>query len=75
MARRVVTPEAGPGFFGWLFLLIFLAINAFMVVFLVTDGICSWWERRRRQREASSGRARSCSLGYRARSSLAYWCC
>ncbi len=35
MARRVVTREAGPGFFGWLFLLIFLAINAFMVVFLV----------------------------------------
>jgi hypothetical protein len=35
MARRVVTREAGPGFFGWLFLLIFLAFNAFMVVFLV----------------------------------------
>jgi hypothetical protein len=30
-----VTREARPGFFGWLFLLIFLAFNAFMVVFLV----------------------------------------
>ena len=69
-----MTREAGPGFFGWLFLLIFLAINAFMVVFLVIYWNC-WRECRRRQREASSGRARSCSLGYRARSSLAYWCC
>jgi polyferredoxin len=34
--RRLIERETPqPGFFGWLFLLIFLAFNAFMVLFLV----------------------------------------